>query len=170
MRTMVGTLRGYSRVINQASTDHRGTALFPGAVASLRSSPQSLVVGKLFEIDPSDNDRVFERLDLREQNGYSLIPITVEVGEATFEAVTYIALPGNPWDLGEPSKDQLIQTILGAIGPSGSNMDYVLKLYRECRIMSSAYEPWQELVAILAQSPRFARRAAELKVQLPEFL
>ena len=167
---MVGTLHGYSRVINQASTDHRGTVQFPGAVASLRSSPQSFVVGKLFEIEPSDHDRVFEKLDVREQNGYSLTPISVEVGEATFEAVTYIALPGNPWDLGEPSKDQLVQTVLKARGPSGSNMDYVLKLYRECRKMPSGYEPWQELVEMLAHSPRFARRAAELKIQLPAFL
>ena len=92
IRTMIGTLRGYSRVINQASTDHRGTVHRPGAVASLRTSPQRFVVGKLFEIAPSDQDRVFEKLDVREQNGYSLIPISVEVGEAIFEAVTYIAL------------------------------------------------------------------------------
>ena len=165
---MIGTLRGYSRVINQASTDHRGTVQFPGAVASLRALPEASVVGKLFEIEPSDHDRVFERLDVREQNGYSLIPVSVEVGEATFEAVTYIALPGNPWDLGEPSIDQLVQTILLAIGPSGSNMDYILQLYRECQIMSSGDEPWQALVAILARSPHFARRAAALKVQLPD--
>ena len=82
IRTMIGTLRGYSRVINQASTDHRGTVQFPGAVASLRALPEASVVGKLFEIKPSDHDRVFERLDVREQNGYSLVPITVEVGEA----------------------------------------------------------------------------------------
>ena len=168
IRTLIGTLRGYSRVINQASTDHRGTVQFPGAVASLRALPEASVVGKLFEIEPSDHDRVFERLDVREQNGYSLIPITVEVGEAAFEAVTYIAEPGNPWDLGEPSMDQLVQTVLGAVGPSGSNMDYVLKLYHECRIMSQSYEPWQALVAILARSPHFARRAAALKIQLPD--
>ncbi len=168
IRTMIGTLRGYSRVINQASTDHRGTAHRPGAVASLRASPQRFVIGKLFEIAPSDQDRVFEKLDVREQNGYSLIPISVEVGEAIFEAVTYIALPGNPWDLGEPSIDQLVQTVLLAVGPSGSNMDYILQLYRECQIMSSGDEPWKALVAALAHSPRFARRAAALKIELPD--
>ena len=110
---------------------------------------------------------MFEKLDVREQNGYSLIPISVEVGEAIFEAVTYIALPGNPWDLGEPSIDQLVQAILLAAGPSGSNMDYILKLYRECQIMSSGDEPWKALVASLAHSPRFLRRAAALKIELP---
>ena len=168
IRTMIGTLRGYSRVINQASTDHRGTVHRPGAVASLRASPQRFVIGKLFEIAPSDQDRVFEKLDVREQNGYSLIPISVEVGEAIFEAVTYIALPGNPWDLGEPSIDQLVQTVLLAVGPSGSNMDYILQLYRECQIMSSGDEPWKALVAALVHSPQFVRRAAALEIELPD--
>ena len=103
---------------------------------------------------------MFEKLDVREQNGYSLIPISVEVGEAIFEAVTYIALPGNPWDLGEPSIDQLVQTILLAVGPSGSNMDYILQLYRECQIMSSGDEPWKALVAASPIRHGSLRRAA----------
>jgi len=47
-------------------------------------------------------------------------------------------------------------------------MDYILQLYRECQIMSSGDEPWKALVAALAHSPRFLRRAAALEIELPD--
>lgn len=51
------------------------------------------------------------------------VAATLDTGQI-ISAVTFIALPGNPWDLGTPKAKDLAEQIRSACGPSGSSVDY----------------------------------------------
>jgi len=85
--------------------------------------------GRVFCVQPQDIPQVLIDLDYREKNGYDRQQLTVvseEIGE--IEALTYIAAPNNPAWLGDASDDAIANHIRTAVGPSGTNKDYVLSL------------------------------------------
>lgn len=122
------TLRGFSRRFSQCSDDHRGTAELPGRVVTLREDPRNLVRGVAFRFAPHEAEAVFADLDVREQAGYRPERVTLELADRTVAAIAYIAPPGNAWDAGEESIEAIVERILVAVGPSGTNVDYLLRL------------------------------------------
>lgn len=121
----IARLSGFQRRFWQASTDHRGTLERPGAVATLRRVASAQTLGIAYCIEQTQFVQAMTQLDQREQNGYSqqAISLTLDTGQV-IQAITYIAQPGNPWDLGSPNETVLAEQIQAACGPSGTNLAY----------------------------------------------
>lgn len=125
-------LDGWVRRFWQASTDHRGVPGAPGVVATLVRAAEASVVGRAYLVPATERDAILERLDHRERGGYArdvqrLIPLRPEV--QPMRALVYRATPDNPNWMGERPIESLASQIVDAVGPSGPNPEYVLRLY-----------------------------------------
>ncbi len=125
------TAVGWSRRFWQGSHDHRGTPELPGRVLTLVPFPGESCKGRVFGIAPNNVDRVLGELDYREKNGYQRHTIPVQTAElGSVDALSYIALPDNTAWLGDAADDVIANQIRDSHGPSGSNKDYAISLYR----------------------------------------
>ncbi len=126
------SIKGWSRRFWQGSQDHRGTATNPGRVVTLIEEAGAICSGIAYKVEAS----VFERLDLREKNGYLRLSIdmTFEDGELE-QGLVYIATADNDAYLGEASEYEIAQHISNSEGPSGTNSDYLLQLAESLRSM-----------------------------------
>ena len=124
------TLRGWSRRFWQGSTDHRGVPTAPGRVVTLVRDAAAMCHGVAFTLDPSRTDEALALLDVRESGGYVREWISIHQPDGTElgEAWVWIAHEGNPNWAGPADLDALAQQIATAVGPSGANRDYVLRL------------------------------------------
>jgi len=116
-------LEGWSRRFWQGSTDHRGTAQAPGRVVTLIEGGECW--GAAFRLEEHDLGTVLARLDHREQGGYE----RREVQIGTMQALVYFATSDNPNWLGPAPLQEIASTIRSSRGPSGSNLEYLVKLY-----------------------------------------
>lgn len=125
-----GYIVGYSRRFWQRSTDHRGTPQAPGRVVTLLADPDALCWGMAYRVTPADRDAVLASLDHREQAGYERIttPVFVDQGRRTITALVYIASAQNPHYAGPAPLDAIARIVRASHGPSGSNLEYVLRL------------------------------------------
>lgn len=132
----VGYVRGYVRRFWQGNTTHRGNEENPGRVATLVKDPVGLTYGCAFKVTGPD---AIEYLETREctLGGY-LVTTTKfyphvaqedsdEAGEA-FPVQLYIATEESCHWMGEASLYELAEQICGCRGPSGHNVEYVLRL------------------------------------------
>lgn len=147
-QAQIAVLSGFKRRFWQASSDHRGTQLHPGAVATLRPCKQHQVIGIAYRMTRTEREQSLNALDQREQNGYQqqVVNIVIDNNQTT-SALTYIAPRGNPWDLGHPSIKALAQRIRHARGPSGTNLEYFFELSQASRLLS---EQDEHLIALNA--------------------
>ena len=125
---------GWERRFWQASSDHRGTESLPGRVVTLSQKKYSRCWGVAYNIDQRFENKVLESLDLREKNGYERIAIiaTSLLGRS-FDCLTYVAGPNNPYYLEEASLERIARQINRARGPSGTNAEYITSMIRELR-------------------------------------
>lgn len=123
-------IRGWARRFWQGSHDHRGTPAAPGRVATLVAEPAAVCEGMAYLITPA----VFAHLDLREKNGYlrHVVALSFRDGREA-EGLIYIAGPDNAAYLGPASEAAIARQIAGAVGPSGPNRDYLLRLAQALR-------------------------------------
>ena len=130
-RREVASISGWKRRFWQGSHDHRGTPEAPGRVVTLLPSPGNVCRGMAYEVDHT----VFEHLDHREKNGYQRHRVEIERIETgdTVNGTLYVAGTDNPAFLGPADPDELVEQILSAHGPSGSNREYLLKLDKALR-------------------------------------
>jgi glutathione-specific gamma-glutamylcyclotransferase len=121
---------GLSRRLEQGSPDHRGTPSRLGRVATLVPAQGTHVGGLVYALAPAEADAILALLDEREQGGYDRVTVRAELheGAEVIEAITWIARPGNPWHLGPAPFEQMLADVLDARGPSGTNVEYVLRL------------------------------------------
>jgi len=113
-----GWLPDRSRRFWQGSPDHRGTPQAPGRVVTL--VPGGRCWGRLYRVP----EHVLAHLDHREKAGYVLEIARV----ADVEALVYRAAEGNPSWLGPAPLRQMADEVRTRIGPSGTNLEYVLRL------------------------------------------
>lgn len=143
---IVGYVRGYLRRFWQGNTTHRGTDEKPGRVATLVPDQHGLTYGCAFKVTGPD---ALEYLENRECSlgGYivttskfyphvaqedSEAPWNVASGEA-FPVQLYIATEQSQHWQGEASLYELAEQIVSCQGPSGHNVEYVLRLAQYVR-------------------------------------
>jgi cation transport protein ChaC len=142
-------LEGWERVFSQGSPDHRGTPEAPGRVVTLRANPAAACWGRAYRIRTDSTAEILARLDHREQGGYERVAIRLRTsiaGASNLEAVTYVAPPGNPHDLGVAHLESMVEQIAHAHGPSGPNRDYILRL-REALESMGVSDPYVSRIA-----------------------
>lgn len=131
---------GWTRRFWQGSTDHRGVPGAPGRVVTLVEHAGEGCWGRAFRVAAADRAAVMATLDYREKGGYSLAEEPLEFagdGAATAVGLVYVAMPGNPNYLGPAPMAQIAAQVRVAHGPSGANVDYVLRLAEALRDMDA---------------------------------
>lgn len=127
-------LHGFSRRFWQGSHDHRGLPQAPGRVVTLIESREACCTGMAYRVPGAAAAAMLERLDRREQNGYQRQQHTLTSADGRrFEALVYIAEPGNFAWLGPAPMAQIARQIHAARGPSGRNSHYLLALAASLR-------------------------------------
>ncbi|HVH99595.1 MAG TPA: gamma-glutamylcyclotransferase [Enhygromyxa sp.] len=125
-----GFVRGYTRRFWQGSTDHRGVPGAPGRVVTLvPASEHERCWGTVYRVAPGHEHEVLASLDFREQGGYVRHRVEVtHAGGSIADVLVYLATPENPNWLGEAPLDAIAEQVCRCVGPSGPNLEYVLRL------------------------------------------
>ncbi|MDH5673127.1 MAG: gamma-glutamylcyclotransferase [Myxococcales bacterium] len=134
-------VHGWARRFYQGSVDHRGVPGAPGRVVTLLPDPQERCWGRAFCVSAQIWHQVIDRLDAREVGGYERVELRLrldpvaDVGRAPAlqPALTYIATEDNENYLGPAPLEAIAAQVLGAQGPSGPNIEYVLRLAEAMR-------------------------------------
>jgi cation transport protein ChaC len=139
---------GYARSFSQASPDHRGTSERPGRVVTLVQREGARCAGVVYFIsEPSE--QLLSELDYRERAGYQRVRLSTLVAGEPVEAVSWVAPPGNDYDVGQLELPALARHIAGSSGPSGRNDDYVFLLERALEELGAEDPLVSELAALL---------------------
>jgi len=142
------TVAGYARSFSQASPDHRGTPERPGRVVTLVARADANAVGALYFVAWPALELLVE-LDHRERAGYERVTLEVSAEGQPYQAVTWIAPPGNAYDAGQSSPSALAAHIRLCSGPSGRNDDYVFQLEQALAELGGSDAGVSELAALL---------------------
>lgn len=126
-------LRGWARRFWQGSTDHRGVPSAPGRVVTLVREEGARTWGVVYELADDRVEDVLEHLDEREQGGYERHEVELETASGTLASLVYVARETNPEYLGPAPLGEIAKTIATARGPSGPNLEYVVRLARALR-------------------------------------
>lgn len=147
-----GYVRGFSRRFWQASSDHRGVPEDPGRVVTLVPDPRARCFGMAYRVAPADLPAVLAGLDHREQGGYRRVEIDVHAqdGGTLPGALMYLATEDNPCYVGPAPLPELAATVRRCVGPSGSNVEYVLRLAEALRALGVPAEEDEHVFALAA--------------------
>lgn len=136
---MLGFINGYKRRFYQHSTDHRGTPEKPGRVVTLiPADKNSRVYGIAYKIKENDVENVINHLDYREKGGYErkfVIFHPYEKEQEPFEITVYLGSHNNINYAGPADLNDIAQTIVKSVGPSGPNIDYIFNLANSMRTL-----------------------------------
>lgn len=134
-KTLVGSVRGFARRMWQGNETHRGTPGKPGRVATLVEDKKDDTHGVAMELQ---GEEALDYLNNREMTlgGYSqqitlFHPLPSEEGVAItpFPVLVFVASPNSgPYWLGPASSSEIADQVVSSEGPSGHNVEYVLKL------------------------------------------
>lgn len=135
-----GFVEGFARRFWQASTDHRGVPGDPGRVVTLVRSPRARCWGMTYRVQPGAEAEVLAGLDHREQGGYCRVAVDVRLAEGATVAgaVMYLATEDNPNYLGPAPLPEIVAQVRRCRGPSGPNVEYVLRLAQALRELGAA--------------------------------
>ncbi len=151
-------IEGFTRRFWQGSTDHRGRPGAPGRVVTLIEENGARCWGTAYRLAPEVAAEVLSELDRRERGGYRRREVRVRLpdpaGPTPAEApgLLYLAGADNPNYLGEAPLAAIAAQVRGAEGPSGPNLDYVLRLAAALREMGAEDPHVFELEALLREA------------------
>jgi cation transport regulator ChaC len=101
-------------------------------VTLVRDSDAPPCWGMAYQVAASDVDDVLAGLDHREKGGYDRVRAELHFGDdakpASSHGLLYLATPSNPNYLGPASLEAIAGQVLTSSGPSGKNLEYVLRL------------------------------------------
>ncbi|KAK4306316.1 hypothetical protein Pmani_021867 [Petrolisthes manimaculis] len=132
-KRVVGFIKSYKRRFWQASIEHRGTADKPGRVVTLipAEDPEAKVWGVAYHLT-DDVAKIQAGLDIREQryDKRKLVPMFEgEEGQQLPHPVLVFVGSSRPdLFLGPASLHQMALQITQSKGPSGTNVEYLLRL------------------------------------------
>uniref|UniRef100_A0A336KG26 glutathione-specific gamma-glutamylcyclotransferase n=1 Tax=Culicoides sonorensis TaxID=179676 RepID=A0A336KG26_CULSO len=135
-KCVLGYIRGYVRRFWQGNTTHRGVPGKPGVVATLVEDNEGITWGCAYKIT---GNLALEYLKQREctLGGYvtemtNFYPRYATdssgCGGESISALLYIATPTNEHWIGELSEEKLAEMIVESRGPSGHNVEYLIRL------------------------------------------
>lgn len=123
-----GYISGWQRRFWQGSPDHRGTPSSLGRVVTLVQLPGN-VWGRAFRIAPDHVGHVLGYLVIREQGGYAEEFVDIHLSnDRTVRGISFRATETNAWFLGDASPESIASQISQSVGPSGTNVEYLMKL------------------------------------------
>ena len=156
-----GWVAGWRRRFWQGSTDHRGTPGAPGRVVTLvRGAGDTRCWGMAYRLDPSGADEVLTKLDYRERGGYERVEIALHFDAApSVSGTMYVATVENANYLGPASLEEIARQVAASRGPSGENVEYVVKLARMLSEICPGLSPESEEALALAPLVEAAQRA-----------
>jgi cation transport regulator ChaC len=137
-RRAAAFLEGWERRLDQGSPDHRGTPEKLGRVATLVRAEGRRCGGAVYLIADPDRDEVLAALDHRERGGYDRVEVDATLADPVGDpvrAVVWVASPDNPYHLGPAPIEDMVLQIRAAVGPSGANVEYVLRLGETLRAL-----------------------------------
>lgn len=150
---------GWSRRFWQGSTDHRGVPGAPGRVVTLVAQAHDAAVcwGMAYRVESGAEARVLAGLDHREKGGYRRFEVELRFGGAgpTYRpqpGLMYVADRENADYLGCADVASIASQVRSAHGPSGSNVEYVLRLAESLREMGAHDEHVFEVEAAVRGS------------------
>lgn len=132
----VGYIDGWARRFWQESTDHRGVPDAPGRVVTLVPDPAERTWGIAFRLPEEVGADILKRLDHREKGGYERHRVSVRdrLGAVLVnEAVMWVGTRDNPNWHGPAPIEEIAATIARSEGPSGHNVEYLLRLAEALR-------------------------------------
>ncbi len=151
-------IRGFTRRFWQGSPDHRGLPGAPGRVVTLVAEPDTVCWGAAYQIETEREDDILDALDLRERGGYERHELDLHFqdggpGDGRARGLVYLATASNPNYLGPAPLHEIAQQVLRSRGPSGTNLEYVMRLAEALREMSAEDEDVFALERLLVGSP-----------------
>jgi glutathione-specific gamma-glutamylcyclotransferase len=139
---------GWTRRFWQGSTDHRGVPDDPGRVVTLIAEPGARCYGVAYRVAPEAIAEVFTGLDHRERGGYARVELPVHFVDPSphgpvpagqvADARMYLATADNPNYLGDAPLPAIASQIVRCRGPSGANLEYLLRLAEALRDLGAA--------------------------------
>ena len=149
---------GFRRRFWQGSTDHRGVPGAPGRVVTLVRDPAAeRCWGMAYHVDDADVDDVLALLDHREKGGYDRVRAELHFSDSGDSSerercagLLYLATPHNPNYLGPASLEAIAGQVLTSSGPSGQNLEYVMRLAQALREVCPELDPEDEEALALA--------------------
>jgi len=147
-----GFIQGFVRRFWQGSTDHRGVPEQPGRVATVVQESAAVCWGVVYRVAEPDRARVLAGLDHRESGGFERFAVSVNCGDDDADpirALMYVAAPGNPNFLGPASDSEIVDQVRRCVGPSGSNIEYVLALADALEVIGARDDHVFRLAAML---------------------
>jgi cation transport regulator ChaC len=93
-----------------------------------------------YRLEPEGFEPVLAALDRRERGGYERHQVVLDFPQDRGRrelGLVYVATPANPNYLGPRALDEIAQQVRTARGPSGPNLDYVLRLAEALREMGA---------------------------------
>ncbi len=137
-----GWTDGWARRFWQGSTDHRGVPGSPGRVVTLVPEAGARCHGVAYLLHDEDHEAVLAHLDHREKGGYARHEVDFHAARpgqdgGPTRALVYIATDANPEYLGPAPLDDIVAQIRRARGPSGPNVEYVLRLAEALRAIEA---------------------------------
>lgn len=134
-KILVGCVKGFARRMWQGNETHRGVPGKPGRVATLVEDRQDVTHGVALELK---GEEALDYLNNREMTlgGYSqqitlFHPQEVEdrPSPPPFPVLVFVASPNSgPYWLGPAEPQDIAEQVVTSSGPSGHNVEYVLKL------------------------------------------
>ncbi len=101
-----------------------------------------------------DLESILSQLDLREQGGYERRDVELhfmgtEAPESSVSGLMYVATETNPNYLGPAALEQIACQVRSSRGPSGDNVEYVVRLAQSLREMGARDDHVFALEALL---------------------
>lgn len=153
-KSLVGHVKGFCRRFWQGNTTHRGTADKPGRVATLIQEKEGVVYGRAFQVEDSTALPYLEKRECT-LGGYMTTISTFysREGSKRFPVIIYIATNQNEHWLGEAPLQNIARQISESAGPSGHNVEYLLRLAEFMhRYLPEAYDEHLFTLELLVRS------------------